>query len=132
MELKYKSWLRNIILIITLFLTGIVSAAAEFDYGDAPDGSRAGGKNYLYKTIDASAARHKKVEGSVRFGDKLDYETDSEYIKYYIKRGLEANEAADADNKNDIDDEDGIVAVNGIPYTGGIIPFIEGQRNTMT
>ncbi|MGL5098433.1 MAG: GEVED domain-containing protein, partial [Fusobacteriaceae bacterium] len=132
MELKYKSWLRNIILIITLFLTGIVSAAAEFDYGDAPDGSRAGGRNYLYKTIDPSAARHKKVEGSVRFGDKLDYETDSEYIEYYIKRGLEANEAADADNKNDIDDEDGIVAVNGIPYTGGIIPFIEGQRNTMT
>ncbi|MGL5100105.1 MAG: GEVED domain-containing protein, partial [Fusobacteriaceae bacterium] len=136
MGLKYKSWLRNIILIITLFLTGIVSAAAEFDYGDAPDGSRTGGKNYLYKTIDSSAARHTKVEGSVRFGDKLDYETDesnSGYIKYYKDRGLEANEAADADDTYlGSDDEDGIVAVNGIPYTGGVIPFIEGQRNTMT
>ncbi|MGL5099700.1 MAG: GEVED domain-containing protein, partial [Fusobacteriaceae bacterium] len=144
MRLKYKSWLRNIILIITLFLTGIVSAAAPpepaappeeevvvggFDFGDAPDGIY---KGYNYKTITSNPDRHKQVEGSVRFGDKLDYETLAEYGAHYKGRGQTANEEADADNKYGIDDEDGIVAVNGIPYTGGIIPFIEEQRNTMT
>ncbi|MGL5099259.1 MAG: GEVED domain-containing protein, partial [Fusobacteriaceae bacterium] len=47
-------------------------------------------------------------------------------------RGQAANEGADADDTFGTDDEDGIVAVNGIPYTGGVIPFVEGQKNTMT
>ncbi|MGL4567929.1 MAG: GEVED domain-containing protein, partial [Fusobacteriaceae bacterium] len=99
----------------------------EYDYGDAPQGGK-----YNYKTIVSSPARHRKTSNSVRFGERLDYEGDAAYVASYIARGITANEKADADNVFGTDDEDGIVAVNGIPYTGGVINLIENQKNTMT
>ncbi|MGL5099710.1 MAG: GEVED domain-containing protein, partial [Fusobacteriaceae bacterium] len=153
MRLKYKSWLRNIILIITLFLTGVVSAAAppepaappeeevvvgEFDFGDAPDsgvpglGSGSGSTkvNYRYSTITATPARHIVIAGGPKFGNLVDTESIADRKKQLLTNIY----TADADDNNPLtpDDEDGIVSVNGIEYENGPLYLLQGESKDGT
>ncbi|MEG0389755.1 MAG: GEVED domain-containing protein, partial [Cetobacterium sp.] len=86
-----------------------------YDYGDAPD---------RYKTITSNPPRHKQVQDTPYFGAGVDYET-----VWTQSLGTDA----DLDDRSQRDDEDGIVAVNGILSNSNLpITLIEGIENTIT
>ena len=96
-------------------VTSTFTGEKAYDYGDAPD---------RYKTITSNPPRHEQVQDTPYFGAGVDYET-----VWTQPLGIDA----DLDDRSQRDDEDGIVAVNGIQSNPNLpITLIEGIENTIT